>query len=235
MLGKRSKLLKRTPLYEQIAGTLEEFIISIGIEEYRLPSEFELAAQYQVSRTVIREALKLLKERGLVSMRVGDGLYTTRPKNALSAVMNRIVRFDHIDDTQIAGVRTILEEASCRQAVLNATNEDFDLLESITRAMEASMEDYDRRALFDYQFHYTLAKIGKNELLTDIIESIMDILQDYIKRRLTSFPPGNQQGIDDHYQILKALRKRDGEAAVLLTRKHLESSYRQYLEHTNHL
>lgn len=60
---------KRKLLYQKIADTLEEFIIFKGVEESRLPSEFKLAAQYQVSGTVIREALKLLKERGLVSMR----------------------------------------------------------------------------------------------------------------------------------------------------------------------
>lgn len=231
MPKKGSNQPKREPLYEQIAESLEEYIISKGIEEIRLPSENELTIQYKVSRTVIREALKLLKERGLVSMRVGDGLYTARPKKALSAVMTRIVRFDHIDDAQITTVRRILEEASCRQAILHATNRDIDVLEAINRSMEASMEDYDRRAVLDYQFHYMLAKIGKNELLTDIIESTMDILREYIKRRLTTFPPGNLQGIHDHDLIINALMKRDEETAVLLIRKHVEESYRQYFEH----
>jgi GntR family transcriptional repressor for pyruvate dehydrogenase complex len=228
MAVKQEPKLKRAPLYEQIANTLEEFIINEGVEEMRLPSEFELAQQYQVSRTVIREALKILKERGLVSMRVGDGLYTTRPKYALSSVMNRIVRFDHIDDAQIASVRQILEEAACLQALRYADERDFDLLETINQSMEAAKEDYDRRAALDYQFHYTLAKIGKNELLTDIIESIMDILQDYIKRRLTSYPSGNQQGIEEHALIIKTLRQRDSDKAVSLIRNHLKASYRQY-------
>jgi DNA-binding FadR family transcriptional regulator len=219
---------KRIPLYEQVAGDLEEFIIAQGVEGLRMPGEFELADQYGVSRTVIREALKLLKERGLVSMHVGDGLYTTRPKHALSAVMNRIVQFDQIDDEQIAAVRQVLEEAACRQAARHATEKDIETLETINQSMEASMNNHDLRAALDYQFHYTLVKIGRNELLTDIIESIMYILQDYIKRRLTSYPDGNRQGIDEHNEIIQALREKKPNKLVRLIKNHLKSSFYQY-------
>ena len=223
----------RIPLYEQVAGILEEFIIEQGVEGLRLPSEHELTIQYKVSRTVIREALKLLKERGLVSMRVGDGLYTTRPANALNSVMSRIARFDKIDDEQITAVRQMLETASIKEAVRVASDRDFDLLETINQAMAIHMDDNEKRAALDYQFHYTLSKICKNELLTNMVESIMGVLQDYIKRRLIIYPEGNLQGIEEHSKIIEALRARDEKKVTKLITKHIKSSYIQYPKISN--
>ena len=77
-LQKRS--LRRSELSEQVVAELERMIA----EEYpnggeRLPKEIELAERFRVSRIVIREAMKLLEERGLVKVRAGSGTYTIGP------------------------------------------------------------------------------------------------------------------------------------------------------------
>jgi GntR family transcriptional repressor for pyruvate dehydrogenase complex len=67
----QSNDIKRQPLYEQIADSLEEMILNNESNDLRLPSEMSLVSQYGVSRSVVREALKTLKERGLISLRGG--------------------------------------------------------------------------------------------------------------------------------------------------------------------
>ena len=72
--------VSRVNLYEQIAGRLEEWILAHNFKEQeKLPSEQALAEEFNVSRNVVREALKLLKERGLVDSRNGTGSYVTKP------------------------------------------------------------------------------------------------------------------------------------------------------------
>ena len=67
-------VVQRTNLYEQIAEQLERAIVRPGVQvAKKLPSEQELARQFAVSRTVVREALKLLRERGLITQTNGDG------------------------------------------------------------------------------------------------------------------------------------------------------------------
>ena len=71
---------KKINLYEQIADALEADIIARRYEDGRLPSEFHLAEQFNVSRTIIREAMKLLRERDLIDSKVGSGAYIMTPE-----------------------------------------------------------------------------------------------------------------------------------------------------------
>ena len=77
--------VKRTNLYEQVADELERAILETGLVsagDDKLPSEQALGVKFGVSRTVIREALKLAKERGLIEQRTGEGSYITKPSPA---------------------------------------------------------------------------------------------------------------------------------------------------------
>ena len=85
----------KTNLYEQIADYLEDMILNNKTmqEEKKLPSEQALAVTFGVSRNVVREALKLLKERGLIELRNGTGAYITKPEASnISDVVSRIDR-----------------------------------------------------------------------------------------------------------------------------------------------
>ena len=68
-------VLQKDHLYEQVADLLEQQILNNYEDGARLPSEQHLAEEYSVSRTIIRESLKLLKERGLIDSKTGSGSY----------------------------------------------------------------------------------------------------------------------------------------------------------------
>ena len=71
---------RKTICHEQVADLLEQQILNNYEDGARLPSEQHLAEEYSVSRTIIRESLKLLKERGLIDSKTGSGSYVTRPE-----------------------------------------------------------------------------------------------------------------------------------------------------------
>jgi GntR family transcriptional repressor for pyruvate dehydrogenase complex len=215
-------------LYEQIADSLEEMILNDGTDFKRLPSEFDLVEKYGVSRSVIREALKTLKERGLVSMRVGDGSYVTIPKSeVISQAVGRVTRFNGISDEKITKVRSILESSSAGDAAVYATDKDITELENIVAQMKQFKDDIEKRIEKDCEFHLAIAKLSRNELLAFMVESIMELLKKYIRDRLEQYPEGNERGIIFHYKILKAIKAHNSQQAKKYMQQHIEESFHQ--------
>ncbi|MDR1826816.1 MAG: FadR family transcriptional regulator [Methylobacteriaceae bacterium] len=215
-------------LYEQIADSLEEVMFGRHSDDNRLPSEYELMEQYGVSRSVIREALKILKERGLVSMRAGDGSYATIPDaTIISRTLSRVTRFNRVSDAKIARVRLILEAESAVEAAVNATDDDIADLEAINEQMNLHRNDLEKRADLDCEFHRAIARISRNELLEYMIESIFELLKDYMIKRLRQYPAGNEHGIIWHGKIINAIRKRDGNLAKRCMIHHVTASFHQ--------
>lgn len=224
--GKTYQLSKRS---EQIADLLEEEIISRGTIGERLPSEQQLAERFEASRTVVREALKILRARGLIDSRTGSGAYITRPdEQDLSHMISRIIRMDkNIDHVNIYDVRICLEVAAARCAAVHADAFDLQELEDVL----AQLRNYnlgvlERRDL-DFQFHQMLARCSRNPLLALLVETMANVFKDVIK--IGIFVQG---GIDDailrHQRILDALRDHDPDRAEAMMRQHLEQSRENY-------
>lgn len=115
-------VLQKDHLYEQVADLLEQQILNNYEDGARLPSEQHLAEEYSVSRTIIRESLKLLKERGLIDSKTGSGSYVTRPEaQNIADVVYRIIQMDQIDYVSVFDMRMILEMESISRAVNHVT------------------------------------------------------------------------------------------------------------------
>jgi GntR family transcriptional repressor for pyruvate dehydrogenase complex len=222
----RNSDIKYRNLYEQIADSVEEMIFEGGADDMRLPTEAELTEKYDVSRSVIREALKILNERGLVSMRAGDGSYVNIPKAAaISRVLGRVMRFNRVSDDKITEVRMLLETKTAEEAARNATDEDIALLEDLNRQMELHHDDLEIRVNKDCEFHTAIAKTSRNELLEFMVESITDLLKGYIKQRIALNTGGSEGGIKYHKRIIKAIKSHDSKKAKLLMKGHIEESF----------
>lgn len=225
--------VKRTNLYEQIADALENAILQSGVSvlaegestrEDKLPSEQTLATKFGVSRTVIREALKLVKERGLIEQRTGEGSYITKPRpDAISNVVSRMILMDNIGDDEIVAVRGILEIASCRLAATNADAADLAKMESILDSMKANWDDNETMIRMDTDFHIAIAVASKNKLLGILVEAMTVLIRKFIRKSIYA-PGAKPDGMKRHAVILTALKTRDPEAAEAAIRNHLEVS-----------
>lgn len=229
--GKTYQLQKRS---EQIANALEEEIISDGRIGERLPSEQQLAERFEASRTVVREALKILRARGLIDSRTGSGAYTTRPDvQDLSHMVSRICLMDgNIDYRSIYQVRICLETEAARCAALQAGDADFDELQDIlNRLQNRNLGILERRDM-DFEFHRLLAHHSKNPLLELLVATMANVFKDVIK--IGIFIEG---GIDDailrHQRIMNALRARDAKLAERMMFEHLDQSRQNYEAYYN--
>lgn len=219
---------KRT-LYEQVADLLENRIVS-GEYPYgsRLPSEQALCELAGVSRTIVREALKLLKERGLIETRTGSGAYVTRPEaQNISDVVARIIHIDGIWYEDVFNVRATLEIESAGLAARNASPELIEELRIVNRSILDPGLTVSERAERDFSFHYLMAKASGNPLLALLVEAIGGICRGMIER--TSFLSDSaNDGVIRHGRICDALEAHDPETARSAARDHLEESKRRY-------
>ena len=216
--------IKKTNLYEQIAGRLEQAIIRSGEKLEKLPSEQALSKNFNVSRTVIREALKVLKERGLVDSRNGGGSYVVSPKtDTISDALDRIIQIKNIDNDDLHNMRLILEIEGARLAALKAQSGEIEKLEDILQRMENVSIPLDDRIRLDAEFHITMVRAGKNELLGIFTEVMTLLLKDYMVKGVFG-PKGINKTLLQHRKVLEALRKRDSKGAEKALRAHLIAS-----------
>ncbi len=230
--------IKRTNLYEQIADALENAILQTGVSalavgdsrgEDKLPSEQALAVKFGVSRTVIREALKLVKERGLIEQRTGEGSYLTKPRpDAISSVVSRMILMDNISDDEIFSVRGILEIAACRLAAEYADASDMERMQSILDAMKVNLQDDDAIIRMDTDFHIAMAKASKNKLLGMLVEAMTVLIRKFIRKTIHT-PGAKADGMMRHALIMDAIKSRDPDVAEAAMRNHLKVS-RQNVE-----
>jgi GntR family transcriptional repressor for pyruvate dehydrogenase complex len=204
-----SLTVSRVNLYEQIADKLEELILASGFEEEKLPSEQALAEQFGVSRNVIREALKLLKERGLIDSRNGTGSYITKPEAAnLSDVISRMVAMNNIDYRSVYDVRIILETAACKSAASRVTDAQLEEMEQLLEALKDRSLSVEERRETDFAFHVAIARAAGNPLLEILVRAMKNVFIELMEKGI--FLNG---GIDDaimrHANILDALREHD--------------------------
>lgn len=226
-LAKEEAVSIRVNLYEEVAGRLEEEILFRSFKKHeKLPSEQELAEMFSVSRNVIREALKILKERGLVESRNGIGSYITKPNgNNLSAIISRMIVVDNINYKDIYEMRRILEMAACEKAALSATAMQLQEMEEILEKLKDSSLSIKERRETDFAFHVAIACAAGNPLLASMVEAMRNVFIWMIEKGILV-----QGGIEDaivrHAKILAALKEHDPELAKASMYNHLAFSHK---------
>ncbi len=218
--------LERTNLSQQIADHIEQVILSSPTSRMneKLPGELKLAKQYNVSRPVVREALKLLQERGLITLKNGIGAIITRPETTtVRDAINRIMQVDKISTEELTQMRQILELSSVELAVEKLTDEHIAAMaKNIERFSDRSLPLKERVTL-DEEFHKLIAQASGNDLLCLFVGVLTSLLRDYMGKGVL-IEGGIEDGIARHTQIFEALKSRDQAAAHHAMVEHLRVS-----------
>lgn len=217
--------LKKINLYETIAERLEKMILEdlIKIGE-KLPSEQVLAENFGVSRNVVREALKILKERGLVNVRSGEGAFVSKPKTKiLDDMVNRILLMGDISFKDVYELRFTLEVDACGLAAERISEDAIKELDNIIENMKKSIHKEDEWVSLDLKFHIAIAKSTKNPLFYSFIKPLAGTLVSMFEKGYHS-PGASKEGIKGHMLIVEAIRKRDKLLAEKAMLEHLKRS-----------
>ena len=196
------------PLYQEVAERLRESIFSHQLAPGSWVDEQALAAQYGISRTPMREAIKVLASEGLVTIKMRRGAYVTE-----------VVRKDL---EQIFTILSLLEGEAARETANKATEEELNQLDYWHHRLEKAAADRDIEQFFEIngKFHELIQEIAGNRWMNGVIADLRKVLKLHRRDSLTS--TGRlQNSLIEHRAILNALLKRDPVGAETAMRKHL--------------
>ena len=209
---------------QQIESLILEGVLRVGD---RLPGERELARQFEVSRPILRDALKLLESRGLLTTRHGGGTYVadvigqvfTKPVMDLIST-HRKAASDYLE------YRREIEGVAADYAARRATADDIALLDRIMARMEAAhvSGDFEEEAAIDVEFHHAVGECAHNIILMHTLRSCYRLLSDGVfQNRLLVFslPGAREQLLAQHRAIHQAVKAGDPAAARKAAMDHI--------------
>ncbi len=217
------KLVRTSRLYEQIVQQLEE---SIGKGDLKagdqLPAERELAQRFGVSRTAVREAVKALREKGLVEAYSGKGTFITDgTTQAVRQSLDLMVKIGQPEGSNhLAEVRAILEPEIAALAATRIQEPELVTMREAVSVMDRAGQDPEAYIEADLDFHLALAEGAANPLILSLLDSIVGLLREQ-RLRIFRVPGGPDRGQVHHKRILEAVEKRDSEKARQAMRAHL--------------
>lgn len=214
------ELYNGKPLAEQVAEHIQNHIIDNELEAgAKLPNEFELAQQLGVSRTTIREAIKILVSRNVVEIRRGSGTFVSNQKGITDDPLGLAFIKDRKGlAMDLLSVRLMMEPAIARMAAEHATEEQIQDLKAQCAKVEQMIIQGENHMEEDIKFHQMIASCSKNvvvEKLVPIINSSIAVFVNLTEGKL------GMETIQTHREVVEAISQRDLEGAECAMTMHL--------------
>jgi GntR family transcriptional regulator, transcriptional repressor for pyruvate dehydrogenase complex len=218
------RAVRTSRLYEQIVEQVEQSILKGQLKPGdQLPAERDLAQSFGVSRTAVREAVKTLREKGLVEAYTGRGTFVTNgTSNAIRQSLDLMFRVSQQEGSiHLAELRQVLEPEIAALAASRIEDQLLATMREAVTAMDRSLQDPDSYIEADLDFHLAMAEAVGNPLILSLLDSIVGLLREQ-RSRIFSVDGGPERGQFHHKRILQAIERRDPDSARDAMRAHLE-------------
>ena len=189
----------------------------------KIPNEFDIAEEYNVSRFTVREAINKLCTAGIVKIERGRGTYVIKVNlySFIEPFMPMLI-LDERELKEIYEARFAIERQTIYLAVSNADSGDILKLRNIVSDMEACIN---QKAIIKYneldvKYHYTIAEASKNRILCEILKALQDLMRIAIER-VSIAPNANTKSLSRHKSIIECIEKKDHQTAVELMEVHI--------------
>ncbi len=216
--------LRPTRLSEQVASKIESFILSFQLREGdKLPSERELTDRFGVSRTVVREAIKFLEQRGLLTTQNGRGVFVASPGlTAVSSSLSDALRLQGYTTDHLYQVRWCLESSIAREAAARATAVDIERMEAAVKVIEANFENPEKSVPADAGFHVAVAAATQNPLFVALLQPLVELIHEV---GVIGFREGGLRARHEYHKLLlQCIRNGDADGAERAIQRHLAAS-----------
>ena len=226
--------LHRKRLYEEVSDELKKVIFSGGYEiGEKLPSEAKLAELFQVSRPVIREAIRYLELTGLVEVKQGanGGAFVSEMSPLIiQTFLKDFIISGGISFSQISEVRMYLDPEISRLAAIHATDTDLkELKESVYLGFDEADEIKTLKSMA--RFHVLLGKASHNPFYAIISESVTQFSTEIQALFTGTISKAERQRFQsEHEAIYEAVSARDPDRAVELTKQHSKRMNERMIE-----
>ncbi|MEZ4506657.1 MAG: FadR/GntR family transcriptional regulator [Thermomicrobiales bacterium] len=214
--------------YEQIVRQIQDAIRDRSLSEGdRLPTERELAETFGVSRSVVREAIKVLSAQGLVEARQGSGLYVrNRPVDSVSRAIVLSVSPDLGSVDRLFEFRSMLEVDAARLAAARASDEQIVAFRQIVAGYRPGPEgepNWESFSFVDNTLHEAIAEAAGNPYLSVMVESVRQLMQDIVVL-IADHPGSIDEAMRHHRRIVEAIALRDPDLAARAMDEHVAYS-----------
>ncbi|MBT2653038.1 FadR/GntR family transcriptional regulator [Oceanobacillus sp. ISL-73] len=221
------KRIKSKKIYEQVADSLIDMIKQGRIQPGdKLDSVEQLAQNFGVGRSAIREALSGLRSMGLVEMRQGEGTFinTFNPKRFTLPVSTAFL-MKQDDVKELYQVRKILEGGTARYAATSYEQLDLDKMEEALNVMKNAKGDDVLAEQADTEFHLAIAQATHMDLLIHLMGSVSDLMSETIRetRQILLYSEDRADALyEEHARIYQAIKNRQPNEARDTMYDHLE-------------
>jgi GntR family transcriptional repressor for pyruvate dehydrogenase complex len=218
---------REATLSNRVTHEIEQLIVDGRLKTgKRIPSERDLAGQFGVSRTVVREAVRGLVAKGLLEVKPGSGTIVQTPTaRSITQSMSLFLRAGQADLSydKVHEIRRVLEIEIAGLAAERRTPEDLATLEQLLQQMADMRTDPEHFPQLDVMFHAVLAAATRNELFALLLDSVSDVM---IRVRQMGFnvPDSSLHALRYHSEIYEQVRAGNAEGARSAMREHLIDS-----------
>lgn len=194
----------------------------------RLPPERDLASDVDVSRPVLRDALKLLEQRGLVTARQGGGTYIADVIGPIfSEPIVKLIERHPGATADYLEFRRDIEALTASHAANRATDADRAILSDIIARMQVAYdaEDTEREAVLDADFHHAVGEAAHNVILLHTLRSCYRLLENGVffnRQRLYHHPTARTTVLDQHKAIAERILAGDPDGARAASERHID-------------
>ncbi len=195
-------------LYQEVAELLRQRIFARTLEPGAWIDELKLAEEYGISRTPLREALKVLATEGLVTMKVRRGAYVTETSES-----------DLADVYHLLG---LLEADAAGVVATTATPDQRAELQALHAALEAAVADREQFFALNEQFHMRLLAIANNRWRDQMVADLRKVMK--LNRHNSLLKSGRiEESLQEHRAVMAALLAQDAAAATRCMRGHFQN------------
>jgi len=217
------KAVRKTRVFEGVVLQIQRLIVDGALKPgERLPPERELAARLSVSRSSVRDAIRILELAGLVVPRQGEGTVVAdlAPENVAAPIAAILLRKRELIG-ELLDVRRMIEPTLAARAAERATPEEIARLEEILERQAAKAARGEPTVDEDGEFHYQIALAAKNGVVRSVLDVLMQLLRETRARSLQA-PGRPRRSLEGHRRIVEAIARHDPEGAERAVRLHLE-------------
>jgi GntR family transcriptional repressor for pyruvate dehydrogenase complex len=227
--------IKKKRVYQQVIERIKESIEQGSIQAgNKLPSERELAAQLSVSRSVVREAMSVLNESGLLNIRPGIGVFLIEEEEpSLLHRINQILQKEQINLVELLEVREGLEGQAAFLAAQRGEEKDLKEIYSCLLRLEQAVKEGKIAAQEDFAFHMAVVRASRNESIVEILRLLSDRFLEGLNQSRSRSVQLTQKAmavVKEHYGIYEAIAAGDPERARKKMLDHIQNVKQSYKE-----
>ena len=203
-----TKMLTPLALYEQVAEQLRQRIFQQELEPGAWIDELKIAEEYGISRTPLREALKVLAAEGLVTMKLRRGAYVTEVSRK--------------DISDVYHLLSLLESDAASEVAGKATDEELQRLQQTHEELKRQTADAERFFALNESFHMQILDIANNRWRNQLVADLRKVMK--LNRHKSLFKQGRiEDSLAEHDAIMLALLQRKPQVAMNAVKQHFSN------------